>query len=298
MLLIECVPNLSEGRRTDRLAAWAGELRQIPGLALLDWTADAWHHRSVFTMAGGTDSVRAGALHLAECAVREIDLSVQSGVHPRIGAIDVVPFVPLRQTPMSACVALARDVGRTISRQWDLPVFLYEDAASLPHRRHLQDIRRGGFEGLQAKLATSGWAPDFGPRRPHPTAGAAAVGARPILIAYNINLATDRVAVAKSIAARIRERGGGLPAVKALGLLVDGHAQVSMNLVDYRQTPPRVAFDAVKALAKADGVSIAASELIGLIPEAALEGTSAKALQLSRFSPDRVLEHQLAKHGL
>jgi glutamate formiminotransferase len=298
MLLIECVPNLSEGRRTDLLDTWASELRGIPGLALLDWTADASHHRSVFTMAGGADGVRAGALLLAERAVAHIDLSTQVGVHPRIGAIDVIPFVPLKTTPMSACVHIAREVGRTIGNRWDLPVFLYEEAALIPERRHLQDIRRGGFEGLDAKLAAAGWQPDFGPRRPHRTAGATVVGARPILIAYNVNLATDRVAVATSIASRVRERGGGLPAVKALGLLVDGRAQVSMNLVDFTRTPPRIVFEAVKALAAVEGVAIAGSELIGLIPQAALAGTSPDALQLSNFSPDRVLEHRLAAIGL
>ena len=300
MTVIECVANLSEGRRPERLTAWANVLRSTPGLALLDFSGDVSHNRSVFTFAGEPAAVRLGALTLAALAIEHIDVSHQSGAHPRLGAIDVIPFVPLRAAAMETCVTLAREVGRTLADTFALPVYLYEDASLRPNRRRLEEIRRGGFEGLREKLQSPNWEPDFGPARPHPTAGAAIVGARPILIAYNVNLATDRVDIARHIASRVRERGGGLAAVKALGLWLPerGIAQVSMNLVDYRQTPPQVAYDAVRRLAREEGVDVLNAELIGLIPAAAMSGTTPAAMGLPEFSDLKLLEAQLTRFGL
>jgi glutamate formiminotransferase len=232
---------------------------------------------------------------MAWSAVHTIDLRMHRGEHPRLGAIDVVPFIPLGETTMSECVELARDVGQSIAERLGVPVFLYEEAASREDRRRLEDIRRGQFEGLAAKMTRPEWAPDFGPAKPHPTAGATVVGARQALIAFNVNLGTDRLDVARRIAAAVRERTGGLPNVKALGLLLPhrGIAQVSMNLTDYRRTPIQTAFDRVVAEASRSGVNVLESELVGLIPEAALAGTTAAHLRLHGFTENQILERRL-----
>jgi glutamate formiminotransferase len=298
-MLIECVPNLSEGRRLAVVDACAHDIATTPHVRLLDYSADAAHNRSVFTFVGRPEDVRAAMLRVVERAIAAIDLRTARGVHPRIGAVDVVPFVPLGETPMSDCVALARRVGAEIATRFALPVYLYEEAARTSERRRLEDIRRGEFEGLALKMETPAWRPDYGPAAPHPTAGATVVGARPFLVAFNVNLATDRVDIARAIAAAVRERGGGLPAVKALGLPIEGgtRAQVSMNLTDITRTTMRDAFERVRREAAAHGVGIAESELIGLIPEAALGGARAEDLRLKNFSPERTLEVQLARFG-
>jgi glutamate formiminotransferase len=295
MSLIECVPNISEGRRASVIEILAMEARSVPGVRLLDHSADPSHNRSVFTMAGTRIALKRAVLAMAWSAVHTIDLRVHRGEHPRLGAVDVVPFIPLGDTTMSECVELARDVGRSIAERLGVPVFLYEEAASREDRRRLEDIRRGQFEGLAAKMTQPEWAPDFGPSRPHPTAGATVVGARQALIAFNVNLGTDRLDVARRIAAAVRERTGGLPSVKALGLLLPhrGIVQVSMNLTDYRRTPIQTAFDRVAAEASRSGVNVLESELIGLIPEAALAGTSAAHLRLHGFSENQILERRL-----
>lgn len=299
MNLIECVPNVSEGRRQAWVAAIADELPRY-GVALLDFSADASHNRSVFTMAGASDALRQAVLFVAERAIAAIDLRSHHGVHPRVGALDVVPFVPLAGTPMAACVTLARDVGRELADRFSLPVYLYEEASLRPDRRRLEVIRRGGLEGLAARMAQPEWTPDFGPSTPHPSAGASVVGARQVLIAYNVNLASDDLALAQRIARRIRESSGGLPCVKAMGVRLDhrGLVQVSMNLTDYTRTPPVVAFDRIAGDAARHGVDVLESELIGLIPEAALAGTSAAHLKLAGFTDDRILEVRLRQHGL
>jgi glutamate formiminotransferase len=296
MSLIECVPNVSEGRRSAVVETLAGEIRSVRGAQLLDYSADPSHNRSVFTLAGTAEALETAVLTLTEHAVRLIDLRTHRGEHPRLGAVDVVPFIPLASSTMTECVALARTVGRSIAEQFALPVYLYGEAASNPRRRNLEDIRRGQFEGLAAKMADPEWAPDFGPSHPHPTAGATVVGARRALIAYNVNLATTRIDVARRIAAAVRESSGGLPCVKALGMaLADrGIVQVSMNLTNYERTPIQVAFDRVVAEAAKDGVAVLDSEIIGLIPAAAFAGTTPAHLRARGFSANQILEHRLA----
>jgi glutamate formiminotransferase / 5-formyltetrahydrofolate cyclo-ligase len=270
--LIECVPNFSEGRRPDVLDGLRRAVTHTPGVTLLDWSADPDHNRSVLTFAGTPDAVTAAALAASAVAISRIDLGSHQGQHPRIGAIDVVPFVPLEGSTMDECVAVARAFGQRLAADHELPVYLYGEAATRPERRVLSDIRKPQFEGLEALIATSAYEPDFGPARRHPTAGATVVGARPFLIAYNINLESDDLALAKQIASTIRERNGGLARVQALGLFLDdlGCAQVSMNLLDFSVTPLWRAWEEVERLAADAGVSLRESELIGLAPVAAL----------------------------
>ena len=295
MSVIECVPNVSEGRRLELVEALAGDVRAVPGLALLDCSSDPSHNRSVFTMAGQGASIQSAVLALVGRAVAAIDLRTHQGAHPRIGAVDVVPLVPLAGATMAECVALAGTIGRAIAETFQVPVFLYEQAATQPARVNLANIRRGGFEGLRDKMTRPEWAPDFGPRTPHPTAGATVVGARRPLIAFNVNLATDCLDTARRIAAAVRESSGGLPFVKALGLPLEhrGIVQVSMNLTNFEATPIQAAFDRVALEADKLGVGIFDSELVGLIPRAALAGTSATHLCLRHFSERQILEVQI-----
>jgi glutamate formiminotransferase/formiminotetrahydrofolate cyclodeaminase len=294
-MLIECVPNVSEGRRANVVEAMARAIESIPGVRLLDRSADPAHNRAVFTFVGEPDPIAAAALALAARAVADIDLRRHEGVHPRIGALDVLPFVPLGATPMSACIDLARRAGAEIARQWALPVYLYEEAASSPERRRLEAIRKGGVDGLAARMHDAAWWPDFGPHTLHPTAGACAVGARKILVAFNVNLRTEDLGVARAIAAHIRERDGGLPAVKALGLpLADrGLVQVSINLTDFERTSMGQVFQAVAHQAARRGVEVAYSEVVGLVPGAALGGTSPEDLKIAGWSDGRLLERRL-----
>jgi glutamate formiminotransferase / 5-formyltetrahydrofolate cyclo-ligase len=279
MALVESVPNVSEGRRAEVVDRLAAALESVPGAHLLDRTSDASHNRSVFTLAG-EDAVVADALErLVAVALREIDMEEQSGEHPRIGAVDVVPFVPLGDTTLEDCVGFARDFGRRIATRFDLPVYLYAAAATRPDRVKLADVRRGQYEGLKTEIDTRGREPDFGPHRTHPRGGATCVGARPFLIAWNINLATDDLELARRIAHRIRESSGGLPAVQAKGFFIDelGCAQVSMNVLDFARTPLWVAWEAVRAEAAEDGVELEESELIGLAPLAAFRAVAERA---------------------
>src|SRR5262245_32131807 len=296
MSLIECVPNLSEGRRSAVLETLAASVRASPGVRLLEYSADPSHNRSVFTMVGDRDEIKDGLLNLAWSAVHTIDMRQHHGAHPRIGAVDVVPLVPIADVTMHECVELAREIGQAIAERLHVPVFLYEEAAVDEGRRRLEDIRRGQFEGLAAKMSRPEWRPDFGPSAPHPTAGATVVGARRFLIAYNVNLDTNRLDVAKRIAAAVRESGGGLPSVKALGLSLShrGIVQVSMNLTNFEQTPIEAAFNAVVAEATKEGVEVLESEIVGLIPEAALAGTSATRLRLRTFPENQILERRLS----
>jgi glutamate formiminotransferase len=297
--LIEAIPNVSEGRRPEVVDALADAIRRVRDLYLLDYSSDRSHNRSVFTLAGTPLSLEEGALVLVDRAVATIDLRTQRGAHPRMGAVDVLPFVPLRDATMAQCIDLARRVGAAVAERFNLPVFLYEDAQPDAPRRRLEDIRRGQFEGLAAKMIDPAWTPDFGPSRPHPTAGAIAIGARRPLIAFNVNLNSDRVDLARLIAHAVRERSGGLPRVKALGLLLHerGIAQVSMNLTDFEQTSPQAAFDRVRREAEQRGVSVLESEIVGLVPQAALADTTPEALLLTGFSPDQILEHRLTAAG-
>jgi glutamate formiminotransferase len=289
---IQCVPNVSEGRRPEVVARLVDAVTSVPGVRLLDVSSDPDHNRSVLTLAGTAGDLRAGLLALYAAALREIDLTRHEGVHPRVGAVDVVPFVPLGDTPMEEAVAAAGTLAAEVADRFGLPVYLYEKAARRPERRLLADIRRGGFEGLPARMADPAWAPDFGPDRPHPTAGATVIGARFFLIAFNAVLDTPDVAIARAIAKRVRESGGGLPAVRAMGvhLASRGRAQVSMNLVDFRRTSVLTALNRVRQEAEALGARVTETELIGLMPEEAAAGVVREALLMPGFAPDRVLE--------
>ena len=295
MAVIECVPNVSEGRRQDVINKLADDLRAIPGMRVLDVQSDAAHNRSVFTLAGDAAALTAGIPTLFEGAIAAIDLTGHQGEHPRLGAVDVTPFIPIEGATMAECVTLAKSIAQTVSERFSLPVYLYEEASSNPGRKNLEDIRRGEFEGLAAKMAQPGWAPDFGPATPHPTAGASVIGARMPLIAYNINLNTNRLAVAKKIAAAIRMSSGGLRYVKAMGIPLEdrGLVQVSINLTNYEKTPIFRVFDLVKREAARYGVSVVESEIVGLVPAAALRQSVEYYLQLEGFSGDQVLENKL-----
>ena len=295
MAVIECVPNVSEGRRTDVVDALVESIRRTASVRLLDHSSDATHNRSVITMVGDAASLKAAVLALFEAALSRIDLRAHAGEHPRLGAVDVVPFVPIEDVTLQECVALAKETAADVAARFQVPVYLYEDASENPQRKNLEDIRRGEFEGLAAKMATPGWTPDYGPTSPHPTAGAAVIGARMPLIAYNINLATDRLDVAKKIAAAIRFSSGGFRYVKAMGIPLEerGIVQVSINLTNYEKTPMFRVFEAVKREAERYGVNILESEIVGLVPAAALVGTAEHALQLAAFTPNQILENRL-----
>ena len=299
--LIECVPNFSEGRRPEVLDEITRAILQIDGVSLLDASRDESHNRSVVTFAGGPEPVVRAAMAAVGRALELIDMEQQSGAHPRIGAVDVIPFVPLGETRMEECVDLARRFGEQLAKVFSLPVYLYGEAALRPERRRLADIRRGQYEGLKEEIGVNpDRAPDFGPARLHPRGGAVAVGARKPLIAFTLNLATGDVEIAQRIAETIRESSGGLPAVQAMGVLVavpDGRqlAQVSMNLADWEQTGiPRVVHE-VRRLARQAGTDIDHAELIGLAPTAALLEVTADSLGLRNFSADQALELRLAR---
>ena len=313
MKLIEVVPNFSEGRRLDVVDRLAEAVRSVDGAYLLDRTSDADHNRSVLTLAGEAGACVEAMEHAVAIAIDLIDMQRHTGVHPRIGAVDVIPFVPLGETTMGDCVELAREFGARLAARFDLPVFLYARAAMRPDRLRLADVRRGQYEGLRDEIGLPGREPDFGPARMHRTAGAVAVGARPFLIAYNINLASTDVDLAKRIARTVRESSGGMPFVQASGFWIEDRncAQVSMNLLDFSVTPMWRVWEAVRDEAGAVGVDPAESELIGLAPVAAMldvaghAGAAADApvgdrlaaaasfLKLRDFSPMQALELRL-----
>jgi glutamate formiminotransferase len=296
MPLVECVPNVSEGRRADVIAALAQAIT-APGVHLLDQSSDPSHNRTVYTFAGEPDALQQAVLRLFASAIAHIDLRAHSGVHPRMGAVDVVPFVPLKKAMMADCVELARTTAELVAQRYALPTYLYEEAAVKDGRRNLAEIRRGGFEGLAVRMREPDWRPDFGEPRPHPTAGVAAIGARPILIAYNVNLASDCLSVAKRIAKVIRASDGGLSHVKAMGVPLEhrGIVQVSMNLTDYRRTSMMTVFDAVEREAANDGVNVLESEIVGLVPADALPPDPMTRLKLSAADAERVLEKRLVR---
>ena len=271
--LIECVPNFSEGRELAKIDRIVEAIAGVGGILVLDRESDPDHNRSVLTFAGPPEAVLEASVRAAGEAARLIDLNVHRGEHPRIGAMDVLPFVPLRGASMEECAALAVQAGERIWRRWRVPIYLYGEAARQPERRNLADIRRGGFEALREEARRGGnRRPDIGGPELHPTAGAVAAGARKILVAYNIQLASDDLAAAKAIARRIRESSGGLPCVKAMGvrLASRGQVQVSMNLTDYEVTPPHAAFAAVEEEARRLGIAVDGSEVIGLAPRRAM----------------------------
>ncbi|MDR3207304.1 MAG: glutamate formimidoyltransferase [Oscillospiraceae bacterium] len=285
--LIECVPNISQGRDVGVIDLLWGAVAGIPGCRALHRDADPDHNRTVFTLAGTPAGMETAAAALVRAAAGLIDLTRHRGVHPRMGAVDVVPFVPLKGATMADCAALARRAGARIWREAGVPVFLYEQAASAPHRQNLADIRRGGFEGLFDKVNTPGWTPDFGGAFAHPTAGATAVGARPPLLAFNLTLDTADADVARRIARAIRQRDGGLPGVKALGLYLAsrGRAQVSCNLVDIDAAPPLLVLRAAEREAARLGAGVEDTEIVGLTLRRALPDDAVHVLRLRGFDP-------------
>ena len=295
MPIIECVPNVSEGRRPDVVERFVSAIRTVSGVRVLDYSSDASHNRSVLTLAGDAAPLQQAILALVEQAVAAIDLRAHTGEHPRLGAVDVIPFVPIEGVTMGDCVALAKDTAAAIAQRFGVPVYLYEEASTNPARKNLEDIRRGEFEGLAEKIAKPEWKPDFGPAQPHPTAGASVIGARMPLIAYNINLATDRLEVAKKIAAGIRHSSGGFRFVKAMGITLEGRriVQVSMNLTNFEKTPIYRVFEVVKREAERYGVNVLESEIVGLVPAAAMVAAAEYYLQLEGFKHDQVLETRL-----
>jgi glutamate formiminotransferase len=291
-MIIESVPNFSEGRRPAVVAAIVDAI-QAPDVLLLNYSSDWDHNRTVVTIAGPPQAVLTGLLQATRVAAELIDLRVQRGAHPRLGAADVIPLIPLGESTLADCVTLARTLGKQIGERLQLPVYLYEAAATRPERRLLADVRRGEYETLVREIGLPLRAPDFGPAAVGP-AGAVIVGARPFLIAYNIYLTSSDVQIAKAISRAIRERDGGLPAVRALGLLVNDQAQVSINLTDFRRTSLYRLFCRVSELAATYGTAVERSELIGLAPEAAMLAVAAEALKLPDFTANQLVERALA----
>lgn len=295
-MLVECVPNFSEGRKPEVVAAIASAIESVTGAFVLDKHIDPDHNRSVITFVAEAGVVVEAAVLAVSCAKELIDLSKHKGEHPRIGATDVLPFIPINGVTMDDCVALAHEAGGRIANELGIPVFFYEYAAIKPERMNLETVRRGGLFGLKERMETDElWLPDVGQPFLHKTAGACVVGARKFLIAYNINLKTDDVRIAHSIAKSIRASGGGLPFLKAIGIDLHsrGVAQVSMNLIDFEQTSLLQAFEAVKHEAEKYGVEILNSEIVGLIPRAALDETAEYFQTIENFSPQTILENKI-----
>lgn len=294
--LVECVPNVSEGRNSSTVEAITRAIAAVPGVLVLRCTSDIDHNRSVITFAAPAESIVEAALRGTAKSVELIDLNTHSGVHPRLGALDVLPFVPLEGMSLEECTDLAHEAGHRIWSELGVPVYFYEAAALRAERRKLEDVRRGQFEGLRiASLATPEKAPDVGGPGLHPTAGAVIVGARKILIAYNINLNTVDLSIAQAIARQIRERDGGLAGLKALGVPLASRnlVQVSMNVTDHEATPLDVIYKLVEQLAAKEGVTIVESEVVGLVPRAALERAAAGFLKIGDFRRERVLENRI-----
>jgi len=293
--ILETVPNFSEGRNRETIEAIADCFRGQDGVKLLDYSADKDHNRSVFTVIGEPQALRDAVIQAAGVALERIDLRLHKGQHPRMGAVDVIPFIPIRDCSLEEADQIAREVGQALGQQLGQPVFLYERSATRPNRENLSDIRRGEFEGMAEKMKGEGWAPDFGPPTIHESGGVTAVGARMPLVAYNINLGTDKLEIAQAIARKVRHSNGGLRYVKAMGVMLeDRHqAQVSMNITDYTQSSIYRVFELVKMEAARYGVAVVGSELIGLIPLRALVDSAEYYLQMEGFSMDQVLETRL-----
>ena len=293
--IIECVPNFSEGRDKEKMEKILDCFRGKEGVKLLDYSNDVNHNRMVVTLVGEYDPLKEAILDSVGKAVELIDLNKHEGQHPRMGAVDVIPFIPIRNTSMEECIELSKEVGEEIAKRYDFPVFLYEKSASAPHRENLASVRKGEFEGMADKIHQPEWQPDFGPAERHATAGTVAVGARMPLVAYNINLNTNNLEIATSIAKKIRHINGGFRFVKAMGVdLADrGIVQVSINMTDYTRTALYRVFETVKFEAQRWGVTIAGSEIVGLVPMAAIVDTAEYYLGLENFSIDQVLESKL-----
>ncbi|MCL0065825.1 glutamate formimidoyltransferase [Dehalococcoidia bacterium] len=295
--IIECVPNISEGRRPEIVEEIAGVVKSTSGVTLLGCSSDADHNRSVITFIGDSEGVKEAAYRLIEKAVALIDMEEHQGSHPRIGACDVVPFVPISGITMDECVALARELGAKVGSELNLPVYLYDEASNITERKSLPTIRQGQYEGLKEAIKQPGRMPDFGPAKVHPTAGAIAIGARMPLIAFNVNLGTPDINIARKIAKIVRERDGGLKNVRGIGLLLEDRnvAQVSMNMVNYVQTPLYRSYEMVKMEAKRYGVPVIGCEIVGLTPVDAMIDVAEHYLQLDGFSKDQILENRLSE---
>ncbi len=298
--LIESVPNFSEGRDLRLLERLAVTMDKISGVSLLDYSADYDHNRSVYTLAGKPESVKEALFNGLVFATEHIDLNRHQGAHPRIGAVDVTPFIPISGVDLAACGMIARSFGEDIARELQIPVYLYGQAAIIKGRDNLSELRRGNYEGLAARLQTEEWWPDFGPRHPHPTFGAAVIGSRFYLIAINFNLNRYDLEAARAIARAIRASSGGVEAVKSIAVDLHSHgvAQVSCNLLDYRITSPSEVFARVSELAAGYNLAVAETEIIGLPPQASLNGCDWQLMKMTNFSPRQILETQLAEHGL
>lgn len=293
--IVECVPNFSEGRNLENVEKIVGAFRAKEGVKLLDYSNDKDHNRMVVTVVGEPEALKKAVLEAIEIAVELIDLTKHEGQHPRMGAVDVIPFIPIKNVSMDEAIEMAKEVAAEAAQKYNLPMFLYEKAASAPHRENLAKVRKGEFEGLKEKMQSPEWKPDFGPAEPHPTAGATVIGARMPLVAYNVNLNTDKLHIADAIAKKVRHVGGGLRFCKAMGVeLTDRNiVQVSMNLTDYTKTSIYRAHELIRVEAMRYGVTIAGGEVIGLVPMAALIDAAEYYLGLEDFSMNQVLEVQL-----
>jgi glutamate formiminotransferase len=293
--ILEAVPNFSEGRDEDKIEAVASVFRRTAGVKLLDCQSDPNHNRTVVTVVGEPEALKIAAVEAIGTAIEVIDMTHHKGQHPRMGATDVMPFIPIRGMSVEEAVAISREVARTAAERFELPIFLYEASATRPERRDLANVRKGQFEGMAEKLSRPEWQPDFGPARVHPTAGVTAVGARMPLVAFNVNLDTADLAVADDIARKVRHISGGLRYCKALGIeLKDrGIVQVSMNLTDYTRTALYRVVELIRIEARRYGVNVVGSEVVGLVPMAALIDSAAYYMGLENFSIDQVLEAQI-----
>lgn len=295
--IVECIPNFSEGIDKEKVENIVNVFRGVEGVKLLDYSSDADHNRTVVTVVGEPTALENAIINMAEKVYENIDMSKHKGGHPRMGALDVVPFVPIEGVSMEDCIEIANRVGKVIGEKYNIPVYLYEKAATAPHRENLAKVRKGQYEGFFEKIKEEDWAPDYGPREVNVKGGCVAIGAREPLVAFNVNLGTDNVEIADKIAKKVRHIGGGLRFVKAMGVMLEDRniAQVSMNLVNYEKTTVYSAFEMVKMEAKRYGVPVIGSEVIGLLPMAALVKSAEYYLQIENFSMDQILEKRIAE---
>ncbi|MEW8994872.1 glutamate formimidoyltransferase [Clostridium sp.] len=295
--IVECIPNFSEGRDKEKIETIVNVFRGVEGVKLLDYSSDADHNRSVVTVVGEPEALEEAIINMAEKVYENIDMSAHTGAHPRMGALDVVPFVPIDGITMEECVEIANRVGRVIAERFNIPVYLYEKAATASHRENLATVRKGQYEGFFEKIKEDKWAPDYGPKEVNVKGGCVAIAARQPLVAFNVNLGTDNLQIADTIAKTVRHLGGGLRFAKAMGVMLEDRniAQVSMNLVNYEKTAVYRAFEMVKMEAKRYGVPVVGSEVIGLVPMAALINSAEYYLQIENFSMDQILERRISK---
>ena len=293
--IVECIPNFSEGRDLDKVETIVNVFRGVNGVKLLDYSSDADHNRTVVTVVGEPEALENAIINMAEKVYENIDMSKHSGGHPRMGALDVVPFVPIDGVTMEECVELANRVGKVIGERFNIPVYLYEKAATASHRENLASVRKGQYEGFFEKIKEGKWAPDYGPSEVNVKGGCVAIGARQPLVAFNVNLGTNDLSIADTIAKTVRHIGGGLRFVKAMGVSLEDRniVQVSMNLVNYEKTAVYRAFEMIKMEAKRYGVPVIGSEVIGLVPMAALISSAEYYLQIENFSINQILEKRI-----